>query len=343
MPGICGETQASVIGAIMSSEPPAVPGEPARRPQSSDVCGGRWLRSRKTGGKARRICRTSCDGSQLSRSKRPNAGPRRIETMDAVGSRAGRYCRGTRVGDHPISPGAGSFSGSPFRGAAAGRLRPDATFGVSPDAQFLATLLRDKIGAFSVSVYSFRKGSWRTLPGSQSPVRSWGPSAWSPDSRWIVWQGDNKLWKFDVLSDARPVPLYEGEDGMGADWSREDVILVGGAADGIRRISPGGGQQQFVTKVDSAHNQVAHDWPSFLPDGRHFLYLARSRNPEESAIWIGSLDGEPPKCSSGAVIWQSMRRGPRLLPVASCMSEATNWWRRDSICSARNCWGNRRL
>jgi hypothetical protein len=30
--------------------------------------------------------------------------------------------------------------------------------------------------------------------------------------------------------------------------------------------------------------------PSFLPDGRHFLFLAQSGKPENSAVYVGSVD-----------------------------------------------------
>jgi hypothetical protein len=33
-------------------------------------------------------------------------------------------------------------------------------------------------------------------------------------------------------------------------------------------------------------------WPRFLPDGRHFLFFARSRQRENRAIYVGSLDSK---------------------------------------------------
>src|SRR4029453_15526652 len=45
-----------------------------------------------------------------------------------------------------------------------------------------------------------------------------------------------------------------------------------------------------VTKLDVSLNQSGHFWPHFLPDGRHFLYLARSSKKETTGIYVGSLD-----------------------------------------------------
>jgi hypothetical protein len=50
-----------------------------------------------------------------------------------------------------------------------------------------------------------------------------------------------------------------------------------------------------VTTLDASREEAAHVWPHFLPDGKHFLYLARSRNPEKTGVYAGSLDSGTPK------------------------------------------------
>lgn len=59
------------------------------------------------------------------------------------------------------------------------------------------------------------------------------------------------------------------------------------------RISAAGGEAAPLTKLDAARQEDAHYWPRFLPDGRHFLYLARNRRREDDAILVGSLDAGP--------------------------------------------------
>jgi hypothetical protein len=34
----------------------------------------------------------------------------------------------------------------------------------------------------------------------------------------------------------------------------------------------------------------AHYWPSFLPDGRHFLFTVRSGNAAGNGIWVALID-----------------------------------------------------
>ena len=53
--------------------------------------------------------------------------------------------------------------------------------------------------------------------------------------------------------------------------------------------SASGGAATDVTKLDTSLEESFHAWPSFLPDGRHFLYLAWSAKPENRAVYISWL------------------------------------------------------
>jgi eukaryotic-like serine/threonine-protein kinase len=50
-----------------------------------------------------------------------------------------------------------------------------------------------------------------------------------------------------------------------------------------------------VTKVETSRQEIYHFWPEFLPDGRHFLFLAGARQRENSNLYIGSLDANKPE------------------------------------------------
>ena len=45
--------------------------------------------------------------------------------------------------------------------------------------------------------------------------------------------------------------------------------------------------------MDSKRGEILHIRPSFLPDGRHFVYFRAAANAENSGIYIGSLDAKP--------------------------------------------------
>jgi hypothetical protein len=46
-----------------------------------------------------------------------------------------------------------------------------------------------------------------------------------------------------------------------------------------------------VVELDRAAEDIAFAWPSFLPDGRHFLYQIVSLDPARTGSYIGDLDG----------------------------------------------------
>src|SRR5262249_19321893 len=78
-----------------------------------------------------------------------------------------------------------------------------------------------------------------------------------------------------------------------AAWSRAGVILASGARGGLQQVSQTGGACTGVTGLNGERRETFHGFPSFLPDGRHFLYLRASSAPQNNGIYIGSLDAKP--------------------------------------------------
>jgi eukaryotic-like serine/threonine-protein kinase len=55
-------------------------------------------------------------------------------------------------------------------------------------------------------------------------------------------------------------------------------------------MSDAGGPSTAVTELDESRQEMLHNWPVFLPDGRRFIFHARSRTAANSALFLGSLD-----------------------------------------------------
>jgi hypothetical protein len=72
-------------------------------------------------------------------------------------------------------------------------------------------------------------------------------------------------------------------------WNHDGVILFP-AAGVIHRVLAAGGQPTPVTALDESKGETEHLGPSFLPDGRRFLFLAVSSQQGEGAVYAGSLD-----------------------------------------------------
>ena len=78
--------------------------------------------------------------------------------------------------------------------------------------------------------------------------------------------------------------------GFGGTWGPDGTILfspVFGA--GISAVPAAGGTPVLATDLVASRGDSAHLWPVFLPDGRHFVLIARNLDPEKSVIALGSL------------------------------------------------------
>jgi len=117
---------------------------------------------------------------------------------------------------------------------------------------------------------------------------------WSPDSRFIGFSVEGKVKKIAV-SGGPPQALCDTADGDtgGGAWNQEGVILFGSNASGLFRVSSSGGVATAVTVLDPSRHERFHRRPVFLPDERHFLYVRTSDDPENTGIFVGSLDAKP--------------------------------------------------
>ena len=80
---------------------------------------------------------------------------------------------------------------------------------------------------------------------------------------------------------------------LGGSWSRDGVIIFGTDTSGLWRVPAAGGVAVAFTILDRARGERVHGFPTFLPDGRHFLYSRVSTVPENSGVYVGSLDAKP--------------------------------------------------
>jgi serine/threonine protein kinase len=159
---------------------------------------------------------------------------------------------------------------------------------LSPDGRKLAFTTTGE-GGNLIWVRSLDSLQARTVaPWSQNPV-----PFWSPDSRFIAYQQDGKLKKVEVAG-GPPTTLCDAPTAFaGGAWSKDGVIVFGDRAGRLMRVSSGGGVPTPLTSLDQALQEISHGLPSFLPDGRHFLYWRRSGTAEKTGISIGSVDTKP--------------------------------------------------
>ena len=138
---------------------------------------------------------------------------------------------------------------------------------ISPDGRRIAFAAGPPNTRGRLWVRSFEASDAQPLPGTEGAAAPF----WSPDSRFLGFFADGKLKKIDVTG-GMPQALTDAPDGDGGTWSQEGVILF--TTDGpLHRVPESGGASSPVTRVVEDEAGLGHSWPMFLPDGRHFLYL----------------------------------------------------------------------
>ena len=121
---------------------------------------------------------------------------------------------------------------------------------------------------------------------------------WSPDGRWIAFFSDSERKLKKIATDGGPaLALCDAPFGRGGSWSPEGIIVFTPSYfDGLYKVSESGGVPTQVTTLDRSFH-TSHRWPQFLPDGRHFIYLAVNHRHDSShdGIYLGSIDGNENK------------------------------------------------
>ncbi|MBK9243217.1 MAG: serine/threonine-protein kinase [Acidobacteria bacterium] len=190
-------------------------------------------------------------------------------------------------------PGEGRFIGNAPRIA------------ISPDGRSLAFSASSK-AAEADQLWIRRLDSMEVLPvpGTLSTPDANQPQSpfWSPDSRQLAFfvqtgleagglSRASRLLTADMTGGGvRKICDLPSNNASGT-WNSEGVLLVSSqGTKGIQRVSANGGAPTQVTTLDSTTKEIAHLWPQFLPDGRHFLYQAQTDARGDWAIFAGAID-----------------------------------------------------
>ena len=159
-----------------------------------------------------------------------------------------------------------------------------APFALSPDGRTMAYwTLTD--GRLYLSVRKLDAEEARPLPGADG---AGGFFAWSHDSRSILFSAGGTLKEVPVDGIAAAHPLTARANvGFGLSRNAEGIVLFAPAnSSPLFRVPMNGATPEPATRI--VPPQVGHRYPYFLPDGRHFLFLATGP-PGTQGIYLGEL------------------------------------------------------
>jgi serine/threonine protein kinase len=158
------------------------------------------------------------------------------------------------------------------------------SFAISPDGRLLAMAARVN-GKRLLWLRPLDTQQAQPLSGTEDATYPF----WSPDSHYIGFFAQGKL-KTIAATGGATRSVCNSPGGLGGSWSRDNVILfyprnaVGSA---IQRVSADGGAPS-----DVIGNKGSSRFPTFLPDGRHFLYVLASLPADQDGVYVSSLDGK---------------------------------------------------
>ena len=161
---------------------------------------------------------------------------------------------------------------------------------ISPDGSKLGLVVSDAEGKTSILLRSLDSVSPTPLPGTEgaeTPV-------WSPDSRFLLFVSEGKLKRIEVAGGIADTLCDVKGLSVGGVNANGIVLLAFGFAG---NVAPGPIQQlsiddcsvKPITTLNVADYDFGHRWPSFLPDGKHFLYAGLRTNKKHDVL-LGTLE-----------------------------------------------------
>jgi Tol biopolymer transport system component len=196
-------------------------------------------------------------------------------------------------------------SGSPVAERAPVRFQihppPDALFtspeiggavALSPDGRNLLFVVTRTGGATELWMRPLDEVEARQVPGTEGAQYPF----WSPDSRSIGFFADGHLKRVDLLG-SPPQTVCAAPSGRGGSWGSDDIIIFAAEAGGPLSRVPANGLSppEPLTALDASRGESSHRFPAFYGEGRRFMFLAKASGPENEGVFVGSLDGDPPR------------------------------------------------
>ena len=177
---------------------------------------------------------------------------------------------------------------------------------ISPDGRKIAFVARGEDGRTALWVRTLDALEARKLPDTEDARYPF----WAPDSRRIAFFSLRSLRWIDSLggSPLDIAPASSAQDVRGGAWGAADVVIYAPTFTGpLLAVSARGGASQPATRLLDDGSMGTTRFPSFLPDGRRFLfYSSPGAGTEPGSIHlgrVGTLDAKRLGPATSTAVW----------------------------------------
>ena len=153
---------------------------------------------------------------------------------------------------------------------------------VSPDGEHIAFAAGNGEGESRLFVRDLKSVSATPLARTDTAYSPF----WSPDGRQLAFSTTSNLLRADLNGASTVAICAKCSTSPGGTWSRDGVIVIS-VRGVLNRVPAAGGEPKPLGSL--AHGETAQLWPQFLPDGQHYLYLSLNPRPDLQGIYVAAL------------------------------------------------------
>ena len=283
-----GESHASLISSIMSTDPPPVSSLTPMAPPALDRVvrrclakdpDGRWQSARDLALELDEIARAPVTATPAGpRPRRRDFAGWIVAAGLLLALLVALFGPWRRAPSAPAAPV--RFTVSPPRDTAF-----QGMLALSPDGRrlaFVATTADGRDLLWTRALDSLESRALEGTDGANYPF-------WSPDGRFLAFFAGGKLKKIEATGGS-PQTLCDAPAPRGGSWGSTGTIVFAANAGGqIERVAEAGGQATPLPHLTSKRDgDFFYRWPSFLPDGNRFLYFTFAAG--RVGLSVASLD-----------------------------------------------------
>ena len=160
---------------------------------------------------------------------------------------------------------------------------PGLTFALSPDGNSFVYVGRSQ-SSQELYVRGMEAMEGTVIPGTQGATTPF----FSPDGQWVGFMAGGKIRKVPIRG-GRVETMSDSGAGRGASWGENGIVFAPSSGSGLMHVPATGGTPVVLTTPDTAHGEIDHRWPQWLPGGDAVLFTSWSGGTQSARAAVVEL------------------------------------------------------